>query len=142
MFSQLQQEYFKGKFTLTQIKAAHQKVKSGADFPSYIRELIQLGVRTYDIYVSDGHAAYFGAGDYQALSEARYPALSINADPDPERFRAHLLLHQQGGSDYLTFCRHCAETGITKWTADLQAMTCTYYDDDGNEILAETIPLA
>ena len=31
-------------FTLEQIKLAHSKVKSGADFPAYIKELKALGV--------------------------------------------------------------------------------------------------
>jgi Protein of unknown function (DUF1398) len=34
-------------FKVEQIKAAHGKVKSGADFPSYIREIKVLGVTSY-----------------------------------------------------------------------------------------------
>jgi hypothetical protein len=34
-------------FTIEQIKQAHVKVKSGADFPAYIKYLKQLGVRYY-----------------------------------------------------------------------------------------------
>lgn len=32
-------------FTIEQIKEAHSKVKSGADFPNYIQDLIILGVK-------------------------------------------------------------------------------------------------
>ncbi len=32
-------------FTIEQIKEAHAKVKSGADFPNYIHDLIILGVK-------------------------------------------------------------------------------------------------
>ena len=32
------------KFTIDEIKAEHQKVKSGADFPNYIQQIKQLGV--------------------------------------------------------------------------------------------------
>ncbi len=42
-------------FTLEQIKSAHSKVKSGADFPNYIQDLINLGIKSYHTYVSDGH---------------------------------------------------------------------------------------
>jgi hypothetical protein len=35
-------------FTLEQIKKAHDKVQTGADFPIYIQELIDLGVEGYD----------------------------------------------------------------------------------------------
>ncbi len=42
-------------FILDQIEAAHSKVKSGADFPEYIKELKQFGVTSYETFVSDGH---------------------------------------------------------------------------------------
>lgn len=45
----------KTMFTLDQIREAHAKVKSGADFPHYIQDLIVLGVQKYDIFVHDGH---------------------------------------------------------------------------------------
>lgn len=43
-------------FTEAQIKHAHSKVQSGADFPAYIQEIISLGVISYDVYVADGHS--------------------------------------------------------------------------------------
>jgi uncharacterized protein YbcV (DUF1398 family) len=45
-------------FTLEQIKKAHDKVQTGADFPIYIQELIDLGVEGYDTLINDGHVAY------------------------------------------------------------------------------------
>ena len=42
-------------FTVVQIKKAHSKVISGADFPSYIQEIRKLGVTHYEAYVTDGH---------------------------------------------------------------------------------------
>ena len=40
---------------MQQLKAAHSKVKSGADFPAYIRKIKALGVTHYDTYVNNGH---------------------------------------------------------------------------------------
>ena len=40
-------------FTLEQIKSAHSKVKSGADFPNYVQDIIKLGVIFYETHVSD-----------------------------------------------------------------------------------------
>ena len=48
-------------FTIEQIKEAHAKVKSGADFPKYVKEMKTLGVVSYDHYVADGHTNYYGA---------------------------------------------------------------------------------
>ena len=59
---------------------------------------------------------------------------------DSEKFKAQLKVHQQGKTDYFTFCKDCAETGIEKWIVDLNKMTCVYYDKYGNEILVEEIP--
>jgi len=42
-------------FTLNQVKQAHSKVKSGADFPAYIVAIKTLGVVYYQTYVTDGH---------------------------------------------------------------------------------------
>lgn len=50
-------------FTLEQIKEAHSKVKSGADFPAYIQDMKELGVQLYTHYVADGHIVYKGAND-------------------------------------------------------------------------------
>lgn len=127
-------------FTLDQVKAAHIRVKSGADFPAYVQELIRLGVAGYDIFVSDGHADYYDRNDVHRTSEPKYAALDVAADSDGAAFKKYLKLHQQGGSDYSTFCRHSAETGVEKWRVDTAAMTCTYYDQAGNEMLVEQIP--
>jgi len=59
-------------FTIEQIKEAHAKVKSGADFPNYIQDLIILGVKGYDTFVSDGHTEYYGVNNYTVASEEKY----------------------------------------------------------------------
>lgn len=127
-------------FTVEQIKSAHSKVKSGADFPAYIKEIKALGVTHYEAYVSDGHIDYHGANDYTAIVAAKYDPLAIAKSPNTEEFKAELLAHQQGKTDYLTFIKMCAETGIEKWEICMDKMTCTYFDKSGNEILVEQIP--
>lgn len=127
-------------FTVEQIKAAHSKVKSGADFPAYIQEIKALGVTHYEAYVTDGHIDYHGAHEYTANVSARYDPLVIADSPHSEQFRAGLAAHQQGKTDFLTFLNMCATFGIEKWAIRMDKMTCTYYDKTGNEILVEKIP--
>ncbi len=127
-------------FTVEQIKEAHSKVKSGADFPKYIQDIKVLGVVAYETWVIDSHTVYFGADGYQTASKPVYSELDIAAVSDKDKFREYLKNHQQGQTDYPTFCRHCAETGIEKWLVSLEAMTCTYYNIAGDEILVEVIP--
>lgn len=127
-------------FTIAQIQEAHSGVKSGADFPKYVQELIGLGVLSYDVFVGNGHAEYRGADGFEVKSDAGYSEQKVIIDSNAEKFKHYLKIHQQGETDYLTFCKHAAETGIHKWTVDLQKRTCTYSDWAGNEMIVEKIP--
>jgi uncharacterized protein YbcV (DUF1398 family) len=126
-------------FQLKEIKAAQSKVRSGADFPGYVQELIKLGIKKYDTYVIDGHSIYFGGNNYQIQSEPTYPGLQIADRSDEEKFKHYLKIHQYGKTDYPTFCNHAAEAGVEKWTVDMSQMTCTYYDKSKHKMLEEKI---
>lgn len=128
-------------FSIEQIRAAHANMKSGADFPDYVQELIQLGVTSYDYYVSDGHAVYFGKNEFSLTSEAQYSLLSIAVDSDKHKLEQALRIHQQGQTDYLTFCSQAAEAGVGKWTVDMEKMTCEYFDIQGDLLVKEKIPV-
>jgi uncharacterized protein YbcV (DUF1398 family) len=127
-------------FTIEQIKAAHSKVKSGADFPAYVQDLITLGVIHYTTYVADGNTEYAGEGNYTVSSGFKYATLPVAATGNNEAFKHYLSIHQQGQINYPTFCRQAGETGVEKWIVDAQAMTCTYYNTTGNIMLTEQIP--
>ncbi|MHA7609831.1 DUF1398 domain-containing protein [Elizabethkingia meningoseptica] len=127
-------------FTLQEIKAAHSKVKSGADFPAYIQDLKKLGIIYYDTFVADGHADYYGTDDYKISSPAVYDSLPVTERLNKEQFKADLKAHQNGNTDYFTFCNDAAKSGVHKWEMCLQKMDCTYYDHAGNEILKEKVP--
>ena len=127
-------------FTIDQIKEAHSKVKSGADFPGYVQELIKLGVLYYDTYPLDGHAVFTGNDTHTVQQNAKYDTIDVPVKIDAELFKHYLKIHQLGQTDYFTFCRHAVETGIEKWTVDTKMMTCTYYDKVGNMVLEELIP--
>ena len=127
-------------FTVDQIEQAHSKVKSGADFPKYIQEIKELGVLGFETWVNDSHTDYFGENNFHTASKPKYDELFISEKSDGENFKARLKEHQQGMTDYYTFCKDCAETGIEKWIVNLNQMTCIYYDKIGTEILVEQIP--
>jgi len=127
-------------FTVEQIKTAHSKVKSGADFPAYIQDIKKIGVTYYETFVTDGHTDYYGENDYKTTSPARYEPLTIADTVNSEQFKKDLKEHQQGKTDYPTFIKMCATFGIEKWNVCMDKMTCTYYDRKGSEILVEEIP--
>ncbi len=128
-------------FTLQQIRDAHSKVKSGTDFPGYIRDLTGLGVKGYETFVNDGHSVYFGSNNFKLKTDARYSPMKIAHESNSAEFIKGLKDHQQGQTDYPAFCRMSAENGIEKWVVDAEKRTCTYYDPLGNVLLTEDIPL-
>ena len=129
------------KFTIDEIKAEHQKVKSGADFPQYIKAIKDLGVSHYNTYVDNGNTEYFDHYNQSESTGGKYDNLVISETVNLDHFKTRLKLHQQGGTDYMTFCSDCAESGIEGWAINLNAMTCTYFDKKKQDVLIEQIPV-
>ncbi|MCE7054793.1 DUF1398 domain-containing protein [Algoriphagus sp. AGSA1] len=125
--------------TLDQIETAQNKAQTGADFPSFVHELQLLGVKYYETFVFDGHTVYFDAEDREVTSPAKYAPLEIASEANIDQFRIELTAHQQGKSDYQTFCQDAARYGVEKWMVIIDKMTCTYYDKNGEEVLVESI---
>ena len=128
------------KFTIEEIISEHKKVKSGADFPGYIQAIKNKGVSHYITYVKNGSTEYFDSENQSANTGSKYEDLSVSENLNEENFKTRLKLHQQGGTDYPTFCNDCAENGVEGWKMDLNEMTCTYFDKAGNDILEEKVP--
>ena len=127
-------------FTIQQIKEAHSKVKSGADFPQYMQDIITLGVISFETYVIDNHTNYYGNDNYKIVSEGFTETLTIAKKSNIEQFKSDLKAHQQGKTNYMTFLNDCAKSGVEKWIVMMDEMTCSYYDNVGNEMVVETIP--
>lgn len=127
-------------FTLQQIKTAHSKVKSGADFPSYIKEIAALGVTNYETFVANGHTDYFDGDGRKITSAPKYETLDIAEISNIEQFQSDLKSHQLGKTDYPAFCMDAGKSGVEKWAVCMEKKTCTYYNKAGNELLVEQIP--
>lgn len=127
-------------FSLENIQEAHSKVKSGADFPKYIQDIKALGVAYYETFVADGHTAYFNDSDQEVIAPAKFDAQIISDVYDGPTFTNGLKAHQQGQASYPEFIKMCAETGVEKWQVAMSAMSCTYFDKQGNNVLEESIP--
>ena len=127
-------------FTINEVKTAHAKVKSGADYPSYVQEIIKMGVTGYETYVADGNTIYFGTDNYRVESGPKYDILVVSEKPDQEAFKRDLKSHQEGRTDFPHFCADAAHAGVEKWLVDMAAMTCTYLDKKGKMIIVESIP--
>ncbi len=129
-------------FTLQQLKAAHARVKTGADFPIYIQEIKALGLITYDYLVQNGVTVYHGAGGHTVTADAIYDDLTISPTPSAQALQHAISIHQQGQTDFLTFCRQAADAGVERWVIDTKKMLCSYLDLQGNLMVAEPIPMS
>ena len=128
-------------FTLEQIKQAYDKVKTEADFAVYIQELIDLGIKGYDTFITDGRVVYYGDTDHEASTESKYGPLAIAATANKERLIESLVLHESGQTDYYTFCQKAAQCGIAKCRIDIIEMTSTYLTSQNDPIVIEKIPV-
>ncbi|WP_224489515.1 DUF1398 domain-containing protein [Robertkochia flava] len=127
-------------FSTDQIQEAFSKVKSGSDFPQFVQELRNIGVTHYDNYVSDGRTTYYGLNNFSLDAMPKYPKLPVNEQSSSDRLKHAISIHQQGQTDYSTFCEQAAEAGVEKWTTHMKEMTVTYLDKKGRKLLIEPIP--
>ena len=127
-------------FTIQQIHEAHSKVKSGADFPKYMQDIIALGVTSFETFVFDNHTDYFGKDNFTVSSEGFSEILNVANESNIEQFKSDLKSHQLGNTEYMTFLNDCAKSGVEKWIVVMDKMTCSYYDINGNEMVVEKIP--
>ncbi len=127
-------------FTEQQLTAAHSKVKSGANFPAYVNEIKGLGLLRYEFWVDNGRIIYYGANDHVINSSAKYLHKDISPRSSADQLKNIIAIHQQGKTDFITFCNEVAAAGVKKWVIDTSLMTCTYYDLRDNEMVSEVIP--
>lgn len=127
-------------FTASQIHEAGARIRSGADFPAYVQELKSLGVLRYETWVSNGKTVFFGSDDYVLEAEPKYAELAVAETGSAQELRHAIHIHQQGQTDYPTFCEQAGKAGVEKWTTDMIHMTVTYLDKRGTPLVVETIP--
>ncbi len=127
-------------FTIQQIDNAHSKVKTGKDFPQYIQDIKKLGVTAFTNWVQEGIVSYQGINEFKIASLKLYSSIIIQSSYNASTFLHQLKIHQQGATDFLTFCSDCANCGVAGWTMDLHQLTCSYFDIHQNIVLVEQIP--
>ena len=127
-------------FTIEQIHQAFKKVKSGSDFPQFVQDLKKIGITHYDNFVSDGRTKYYGKTNFTLDGEAKYSEIKVNNTSAYEDLKHAISIHQNGQTNYPTFCKQAAEAGVEKWTTHMIEMTVTYFDKKGHKLIVEPIP--
>ena len=126
-------------FTIEQIDDVHDRLGNAETLAQYLRALHAIGVETSDSFVADGHSEYFGKGGCKVVSAPAHKKLTIAETANPKSLIEHLRLHNQGETNYLEMSKGLADSGVEKWTFDMNEMTIAYYDRAGNEMLVEAV---
>ena len=126
-------------FTLDQITEIHDRLGSKNTLSPYLRALNDIGVTTYDSFVTDGHSEYFDAAGRALVGPASHERFAIAESCDRERFLAYLTKMEQTNVGYVEMSKAFAEHGVEKWTFDTERLTLTYLDRAGNVLLSENV---
>lgn len=127
-------------FTEQDIRAAYAKTRTGADFPRLIQDLKKLGIVSYDHMLASGSNIFHGEHGQSVSLSNMGPSVPVSDQADLELLKKHIADHQRGLTNYPTLCGLAGQAGVDKWTSDLLAMTCTYFDKSGRNIHVELIP--
>ena len=126
-------------FTIEQINDLHVRLGSKKTLADYVRALKAIGVERYDSYLADGHSEYFGQGGDKVVSPPEHEVLAVADTCQREVFLEHLRRHERRETTYLAMSKGLADSGIEKWTVDTGAMTMTFVDKAGAEMLVAQI---
>lgn len=126
-------------FTLSETQQAHQQY-TGVDFPKLFKEFKDMGMTYNIVNIQDGTATYVHQSEDDIVTSSVKSNHPVAPSSNQSIVQDVLTRHQQGQTDFETFCDEMAEAGIYKWHIDIQAGTCTYIDLKEQAIISELIP--
>lgn len=126
-------------FTLEQIDDIHDRFGRQDTLVQYLRALHAIGVERSDSFITDGHSEYCGTGGETVVTPPAHEVLTIAGTSSRDGLAEALARHSQGKTSYLEMSEGLARSGVAKWSFDTGALTITYYDKAGNELLAEAV---
>ena len=126
-------------FTLEQIDDIHDRLGHQDTLVQYLRALNAIGVERSDSFLVDGHSEYFGQGGETVVAPPAHEVLAIAGTSSRDELLEHLARHSEGKTSYVDMSKGLAQSGVEKWSFDTSALTITYYDKAGNELLTEAV---
>ncbi|HDI7471037.1 TPA: DUF1398 family protein [Staphylococcus aureus] len=126
-------------FTLSEIQQAHQQF-TGVDFPKLFKAFKDMGMTYNIVNIQDGTATYVHQSEDDIVTSSVKSNHPVAPSSNQSIVQDVLTRHQQGQTDFETFCNEMAEAGIYKWHIYIQAGTCTYIDLKEQAIISELIP--
>ncbi len=125
-------------FTLSAIQQAHQQF-TGVDFPKLFKAFKDMGM-TYNIVNVDGTATYVHQSEDDIVTSSVKSNHPVAQKSNKTIVSSVLTRHQQGQTDFETFCDEMAEAGIYKWHIDLKRALVLISTCKTKLYLSELIP--
>ncbi|HEA6487676.1 TPA: DUF1398 family protein [Staphylococcus aureus] len=126
-------------FKLSAIQQAHQQF-TGVDFPKLFKAFKDMGMTYNIVNIQDGTATYVHQSEDDIVTSSVKSNHPVAPSSNQSIVQDVLTRHQQGQTDFETFCDEMAQASIYKWHIDIQAGTCTYIDLQEQAIISELIP--
>ncbi|HHJ5173380.1 TPA: DUF1398 domain-containing protein [Staphylococcus aureus] len=126
-------------FKLSAIQQAHQQF-TGVDFPKLFKAFKDMGMTYNIVNIQDGTATYVHQSEDDIVTSSVKSNHPVAPSSNQSIVQDVLTRHQQGQTDFETFCDEMAQAGIYKWHIDIQAGTCTYIDLQEQAIISKLIP--
>ncbi|HEI1464403.1 TPA: DUF1398 family protein [Staphylococcus aureus] len=126
-------------FKLSAIQQAHQQF-TGVDFPKLFKAFKDMGMTYNIVNIQDGTATYVHQSEDDIVTSSVKSNHPVAPSSNQSIVQDVLTRHQQGQTDFETFCDEMAQAAIYKWHIDIQAGTCTYIDLQEQAIISELIP--
>ncbi len=115
------------------------KTDTQGNFIKLVNAYIEYGIVKFQTCASTAKTMYFDSQGNNVYDEQDFFNFTIGI-LDADKFKADLLDHQQGKTDFKAWLELTANSGIAYWIVDLKAGTCIYYDLKDNPVHTELIP--
>ena len=73
-------------------------------------------------------------------SPAIYEVKKISSISDTILLKHIIKIHQNGETDFMTFCQQSADAGVVLWRTDVTNMKVIYLNDKNEEMVVEVVP--
>ena len=124
-------------FTLQQVTDIHDLLGTSDNLPAYLHALHEVGVETYDSFITDGHSVYRGKNGHTVTTPAYHDTFAVAETGDKKQFLHVMQRVEQGKLGYDDMSKALADAGVYKWTFDTSNLTMAYYDKAGTQLLLE-----
>lgn len=117
-----------------------QERSAGEKYPVYVKNLKEIGVKSYEVSVADHLTRVYGNEGDPLDVPGNVPATVCSDTYYEPHLKAALMSNQTGLTSYPQFMNEIAEAGIHHYVADLDNMKVTYYGKNPENKYEEKIP--